>query len=118
MPFNKTVNATFSVTRDGITTAHPMPKVNYARYGAVEVALIGGLVTLCAMGLRHAADLIEADTDHGPGHGKGRNDVAFRLQADHGLGTSEFSAAYTALDLESADGMVALMMGAFNAAMK
>ena len=55
----KTVNATFTVTREGITTAYPLPKLAYARYVTLQISLIGALVQLTGFGTRRAAQLVE-----------------------------------------------------------
>jgi hypothetical protein len=113
----KTVNATFTVTREGITTAYPLPKLAYARYVTLQIALIGALVQLTGFGTRRAAQLVEDVPATGRMPLRGTNDLTFSLVADHGAGASSFSASYAGISSMGADRSTALMMQAYNGAM-
>ena len=112
----KTVNATLTITREGIVKAYPLPKLAYARYVTLQIALVGALVQLIGFGTRRAAQIIEEVPAGDRMPLKGMQDLAFSLVADHGAGSSQFGAAYAGVSAVSADRATALVMLAFQGA--
>ena len=118
MAAKKFVNASFIVTREGIAKSYPMPKLPYARYVTVQVALAGALVQLIGFGTRRAAEEVEeVPPEDRILRLRGTQDLSFSLQADHGNGSSSFGAAYSGVSKESADNAEALVMMVYNAAL-
>ena len=112
----KTVNASLTITREGIVKSYPLPKLPYARYVTLQIALAGVLVQLIGFGTRRAAQIIEEVPVGDRLPLKGTQDLAFSLVADHGAGSSSFGAAYAGVSSQSADRATALVMLAFQGA--
>jgi hypothetical protein len=112
----KSVNASITVTRDGLSTSYPMKGLGYATFVALQAALTSALGALQAWGAMRVAAMIEQpSTAAGPA---GNVDLKFELAADHGVGTSGVILSYTGLDAKNADEVTAILLGAAKTVVK
>ena len=112
----KTVNASFTITREGIVETFPLPKLAYSRFVTLQVALVGSLTQTIAFGTRSAAQLVEGVPTSDRKTVKGSTDLSISLIADHGQGSSRTVSEWTGLSKDSADGIVFLAKLAFTGA--
>jgi len=110
----KTVNASFTIVRDGLTTTHNMAKLPYGRFVTLQVALSASLVQLLTYGVGRLADTFDKVPEV-PSTAPKRTDLSFRLEADHGAGTSKVELGYTGLEAHQADEITALALASFKA---
>jgi len=112
----KSVNASFTITREGIVKSFPMPNTAYARYVTLQIALAGALVQLIGLGTRRSAQLIEDVPPANRLPMRGTQDLSFSLVADHGAGASQFGASWVGVSKAAANRVEAIMMMAYKAA--
>lgn len=112
----KSVNASFTITRDGIATVKNLPSLPYGKLVALEVAFVGALASLCTWGVNAMADAMTGAV--APVSGLPKNsDVELALQSDHGPGGSAFSVSYSGLSAKDADEIIAVAKAAYDSVM-
>lgn len=111
----KTVDATITITRDGISTSTPLKAFSYARFIALQVSLAAALSQLCTLGALRVAALTEGKSISGA---SGTADVRFELRTDHGTGGSEFVVGYSGIGAADADAITAALKMAANSVLQ
>ena len=108
----KTVNATFSVVRDGKQVeVRGYDKLGYATFVALQTAVVAVLASLSAWAVQRVA----AGTDRWtlPFSGGDESvDLRIELRADHGDGSSDFSLGFSGVGDPEADRIVAAFVDA------
>jgi hypothetical protein len=112
----KSVNASFTITRDGIATVKNLPGLSYGKLVALEVAFTGALTSLCTWGVNAMADAMTGTVSPASGLPK-NSDITLQLQSDHGPGSSSFQVSYTGLSAKDADEIAAVAKAAYDSVM-
>ena len=93
------INASLTVTRDGIATVTAMKDISYGKLVATELALATAQLQLCGWGVNKLAGLLTPSTKTAT-----QSDIEVRFDADfEGGGSAEFSAAWSGLSQADAD---------------
>ena len=94
------INASLSITRDGIASVTPMTDISYGKLVAVELALSVAQVQLCGLAVGKMAGL----EGHGASKGPWGSDLSVNFEVDfEGGGSSSFSADHRGLTAAEAD---------------
>ena len=99
------INASLTITRDGVATTTAMKGISYGKLVAVELALSTVQMQMCNWGVGKLAGL----DLYPPSRGPWQSDVAVGFDVDfEDGGSSSFSAEYRGLSVSEADEIQAL----------
>jgi hypothetical protein len=102
----KTINATLTVTRDGVSKSTNLKNIEYGKLVTVEASLAAAQQQFIVWGIGQLANL--------PGFASNANsasksDFSVRLVADFGKGSAEFYSAWSGLTEDQAHQMAAVV---------